>query len=150
MGKQPISISQKHLRSQKRFFGVVERLLDSSCAMALVPFSGDDPLEDRGFMPFAKAFAETSRFKEVPRILLKDNIFFDPLKKVGLENLENYGSWPAWRSTNILTCMAEVGMTVLVDQSGRLFSKQKCSLKDIVANQEVWGGWRFGFLKKNN
>ena len=31
-------------------------------------------------------------------------------------------------------------MTVLVDQSGRLFSKKKCSLKDIVVNQEVWGG----------
>lgn len=67
-GKQPISISQKHLRSQKTLFGGVERLLDSSSAMAVVPFSGDDPLEDRGFMPFAKAFAETSRFKDVPRI----------------------------------------------------------------------------------
>ena len=52
----------------KTLFGGVERLLDSSSAMAVVPFSGDDPLEDRGFMPFAKAFAETSRFKDVPRI----------------------------------------------------------------------------------
>jgi len=53
---------------KKTLFGGVERLLDSSSAMAVVPFSGDDPLEDRGFMPFAKAFAETSRFKDVPRI----------------------------------------------------------------------------------
>ncbi len=29
-------------------------------------------------------------------------------------------------------------MTVLVDQSGRLFTRGKCTLKDIVANQEVW------------
>lgn len=29
-------------------------------------------------------------------------------------------------------------MTVLVDQSGRVFTRGKCTLKDIVVNQQVW------------
>lgn len=33
---------------------------------------------------------------------------------------------------------SEVGMTVLVDQSGRVFTRGKCTLKDIVVNQQVW------------
>lgn len=31
----------------------------------------------------------------------------------------------------------EVGMTVLVDHSGRLFTKRKCTIKDIISNKEV-------------
>ena len=53
-----------------KHFGGGRTIVDSSCAMSVVPFSGDgDPLEDRSFMPYANAFAETSRFKDVPRII---------------------------------------------------------------------------------
>ena len=64
-----------HLQSSNsiwvlKHFGGGRTIVDSSCAMSVVPFSGDgDPLEDRSFMPYANAFAETSRFKDVPRII---------------------------------------------------------------------------------
>ena len=35
---------------------------------------------------------------------------------------------------------AQVGLTVLVDHSGKLFTRQKCTIKDIIVNQEVWDG----------
>lgn len=34
---------------------------------------------------------------------------------------------------------SKVGMTILVDSSGRLFTKGKCTIKDILVNQEDWG-----------
>ena len=34
---------------------------------------------------------------------------------------------------------SKVGMTILVDQSGRVFTKGKCTIKDILVNKEVWG-----------
>jgi len=30
-------------------------------------------------------------------------------------------------------------MTILVDSSGRLFTKGKCTIKDLLVNREVWG-----------
>ncbi|CAL1149067.1 unnamed protein product [Cladocopium goreaui] len=33
--------------------------------------------------------------------------------------------------------MKSVGMTVLIDQSGHLFGKKKCSIKDLIVNKEV-------------
>ncbi|CAL1135652.1 unnamed protein product [Cladocopium goreaui] len=33
--------------------------------------------------------------------------------------------------------LREVGLTVLVDHSGKLFTRQKCTIKDIIVNQEV-------------
>ena len=32
---------------------------------------------------------------------------------------------------------AQLGMALLVDNSGRVFTKQKCSIKDVLANKEV-------------
>lgn len=31
----------------------------------------------------------------------------------------------------------KVGMTVLVDHSGKLFTKERCTIRDIITNQEV-------------
>ena len=76
-----------------KHFGGGRTIVDSSCAMSVVPFSGDgDPLEDRSFMPYANAFAETSRFKDVPRIIhiyIYVLFFFSSnfLNKLDLENL---------------------------------------------------------------
>lgn len=39
--------------------------------------------------------------------------------------------------SDMISCF-EVGMTLLVDQSGRLFTNRKCSIKDILINREVW------------
>ena len=33
--------------------------------------------------------------------------------------------------------LLQVGMTFLCDHSGRVYTKQKCTLKDLVSNQEV-------------
>ena len=35
------------------------------------------------------------------------------------------------------TCCAEIGMTLLVDKSGKLFGLGRCSLKDILVNREA-------------
>lgn len=33
--------------------------------------------------------------------------------------------------------VCEVGMTILVDHSGKLFTKEKCTIKDLIVNKEV-------------
>ena len=64
---------------------------------------------------------------------------------------------------NLFFLHLKVGMTVLVDHSGKLFTKERCTIRDIITNQEVsqrlgygWGLWSLNlswlmevFCKKN-
>lgn len=33
--------------------------------------------------------------------------------------------------------VCEVGMAILVDHSGKLFTKEKCTIRDLISNKEV-------------
>ncbi len=88
-----------------------------------------------GYLAFVNAFRETPKLKEVSWMrwcMSLTNFEANPQKKCEISK----SSFGDLSSTLFLS---KVGMSLLVDQSGRLFTHQKCSLKDILCNKEVGG-----------
>lgn len=116
------------------------RCFDSSVAMA---GSGDTlATEDSLVRPcqsYIAAFGETPKLREVAWI-----DFFHQHSAPG----KNCSVKKKYRPSEIIMVdsipVCEVGMTILVDHSGKLFSKEKCTIKDLIVNKEVsivaWGG----------
>ena len=79
----------------------------------------------------SKLFHDEPRMKSVPDNSFQRNPFF-------LEGWCVATGKPTKLSA--LTCQplrSQVGMTVLIDQSGHLFGKKKCSIKDLIVNKEA-------------
>jgi len=101
------------------------------CCFALIAMAGSgDTLakEDslaRPCQSYIAAFAETPTLREVAWIDFFPYSIFLAGKKCAVKK---------YRPSELILV---VGMTILVDHSGKLYSKEKCTIKDLIANKEA-------------
>ena len=81
-------------------------------------------------VPFVEALASMPNLDQAPRSV----VCFSYRGSIDASTLETCGHTTHKRC---VVWNAKLGMQLLTDHSGRVFTKQKCSLKDILHNREA-------------